>query len=42
MPVTHPNYLLGRTFLLNEEGGQRLRDRIVKSLDDFEGSLARD
>ena len=42
MPVIDPDDLVGRTFLLNKEDGQRLRARIVKALDDFEGDLARD
>ena len=42
MPVIDTNDLVGRTFHLNKEGVQRLRARVVKALDDFEGNLARD
>ena len=42
MPILDPSDLVGRTFLLNKEGGQRLRARIVKALDDYEGELRRD
>ena len=42
MPIIYPNGLMERTFLLNKEGGQHLRDRIVKVLDDFECNLAQD
>ena len=42
MPVIDPDDFVGRTFLLKKEGGQCLRDRVVKSLDYFEGNLARD
>ena len=42
MPILDPSNLVGRTFLLNKEGGQRLRARIVKALDDYEGELSRD
>ena len=40
--VVDLNDLVGRTLLLNKEGRQRLRDRVVKDLDNFEGNLARD
>ena len=39
MPIIDPQDLMGRTFLLDKEGGQCLRDRIVKSVYDFEGDL---
>ena len=42
MPVIDHNDIVGRNFLLNKEGGQHLRGRIVKAIDDFEGNLARD
>ena len=42
MTVVDPQDLVGRNFLLNKEGGQHLRDRIVKAIDNFEGDLARD
>ena len=42
MPVVDPNDLVGRTFLPNKQGGQRLRARIFKALYDFEVSLDRD
>ena len=42
MPFIDPDDLVGMTFLLNKEDGQRLRARIVKALDDFEGDLSRD
>ena len=41
-PVVYPKDLVGRTFLIDKEGGQRVRARIVKALDAFEGYLARD
>ena len=41
MPVVNANDLVGRTFFLDKEGSQCLRDRIFKALDDFEGDLAR-
>ena len=41
MPVVDPQDLMGITFLMNKEGGQRLRDRVVKSIYDFEGDLDR-
>ena len=31
-----------RTFLLNKEGGQCLRAKIIKALDDYEGELSYD
>ena len=37
LPILHPSDLVGRTFLLDEEDGQRLRARIVKAIDDCEG-----
>ena len=40
--IFDPDDFVGRTFLLKKEGGQCLRDRVVKSLDYFEGNLARD
>ena len=42
MPILDPSMFVGRYFLLYKEDGQRLRTRIVKVLDDFEGDLARD
>ena len=42
IPIIDPNELVGRTFLLDKEGGQHLRTHIVKVLDGFEGDLARD
>ena len=42
IPVIDPENLVGRIFLLNKEDGQRLRNSIVKALDDFDGNLARD
>ena len=42
MPVIDPNDLVGRTFLILQEDGQRMRARIVKDLDDYEGDLQRD
>ena len=42
MPVIDPDGLVGRNFLLNKKGGKRVRARIVKAFDDFEGNLARD
>ena len=41
MPIIDAQDLVGRTFLLDKEGVQRLRDRTVKSIDDFEGDLTR-
>ena len=41
MPLIHPKDLVGRTFLPDKEGSQRLRNRIVKALDIFEGDLVR-
>ena len=42
MSASDSNVLVGRSFLANKVGGQRLRDRIVKILDAFEGDLDRD
>ena len=42
VPIINFNDLMGRIFLLNKEGAQRLRARVVKALDDFEGNLIRD
>ena len=42
MPKIDPNDLVGRNLLLEKEGNHRLRNRIFKDLDDFEGYLARD
>ena len=42
MPILDPNDLVGRTFLIPQEDGQRLRARIVKAIDDYEGDLQRD
>ena len=42
MPIIDPNDLVGRTFLLTQEHVQRLRARIVKALDYYEGDLQRD
>ena len=39
MPIIDPNDLVGRTFLILQEDGQRLRARIVKAIDDYEGDL---
>ena len=36
IPIVDPLDLVGRTFLLNKEGGQCLRSRIFKSIDEFE------
>ena len=33
---------MGSAFLIPQEDGQRLRARIVKSIDDYEGELQRD
>ena len=41
MPVVDTNDIVGRTLFLNKECGQRLRARIIKALDDFDGDLAR-
>ena len=41
MPAVDPQDLVGRTFLLNKEGNQRLRACIVKPIDYFEGDLTR-
>ena len=42
MPILDPNNLMGRTFLIPQEDGQRLRARIVKTIDDYDGKLQRD
>ena len=42
MPIIDPNDLARRTFLILQEDSQRLRARIVKALDDYEGDLKRD
>ena len=42
MPVVDPNRLVGRSLLLDKEGGQLTRDRIIKAVDDFKGNLAQD
>ena len=42
LPIIDPSDLVGRTFLLDKEDGQRLRARVVKAIDDYEGDLARD
>ena len=39
IPILDPNDLVGRTFLILEEDVQRLRARIVKDIDDYEGDL---
>ena len=41
MPILDPCDLVGRSFLLNKEDGQRIRVRIVKVLDKYEGDLRR-
>ena len=42
MHVLDPKDLVGRTFLIAQEDGQRLRARTVKAIDDYEGDLQRD
>ena len=42
MTIVDPQDIVGRTFILDKGGGKHLRDRIVKSADDFEIDLARD
>ena len=34
MPMIEPQDIVGRIFLLDKEGGQRRRDRIIKSVDE--------
>ena len=41
MPILDPSDLIGRTYLLDKEGGQCISTRIVKALDDYEGELSR-
>ena len=42
MPMLDPSNLFGRTFLIPLGDGQRLRARIFKSIDEYEGDLQRD
>ena len=42
MPILDPNDLEGRTFLISQEDGQRLRARIFKATDDYDRKLQRD
>ena len=42
MSILDPNDLVGRTFIILQEDGQRLRAMIVKAIDDYEGDLQRD
>ena len=42
MPILDPHNLVGRTFLIPQEDGQRLRARMVKAIDDHDGKLQRD
>ena len=42
MPILDPNGRVGRTFLIPQEDGQRLWDRIVKAIDDYKGDIQRD
>ena len=42
MPAVDSQDLVERTFLPNKEGGQRLKARIIKAIDDFGGDLSRD
>ena len=42
MPAVNAQDLIGMTFILNKEGGQRLRNRVSKAIDNFEGDLVRD
>ena len=39
LPITHPNDLVGSTFLLPQEDSQCLWDRIVKVAHDYERDL---
>ena len=39
MHVLNPNDLVGRIFLIPQEDGQRLRAKIVKSIDDYDVKL---
>ena len=41
-PTISASFLVGMNFLMNEEDGQYLRDRIVEALDDFKGDLTQD
>ena len=41
MPITYLNDLVGRIFLILQEDGQRMRARIVKTIDDYDGKLQR-
>ena len=41
MPILDPNYIVSRTFLIVQEGGQHLRARIVKAIDDYKRDLQR-
>ena len=42
MPIQDPNDLVGRICLIPQEDSQRLRARIVKAIDDYDGKLQRD
>ena len=42
MPIIAPSGLVGMTFLISQEDIQRLRARIVKVLDEYDGDLQRD
>ena len=42
MPILEPNDLVGRTFIIPQEDGQRLRARIVKAIDDYDEKLQRE
>ena len=39
MPILEPNELVGRTFVIPQEDGQRLRARMVKVINEYEGAL---
>ena len=41
MLILDPRDLVWRSFLLKKKDGKSLRERIVKSLDDYDGDLAR-
>ena len=42
MHILDPKDLMGRSFLIPQEDSQRLRDIIVKAIDDHDGMLHRD
>ena len=39
MPILDPNDLVGRTYLISKEDGQRIRARIIKAVDNYDGKL---